>query len=84
MSTGWSDGAPLTEIAALQIRCECCGRIKRMGGMDLRTLAGKGVASTAQLKPRLVCSECGQRDFDLMPILREVAPKPRLEVPFPG
>lgn len=73
MSVGWSEAAPvpgLGEIAALQIRCECCGHTRRLEGRDLRSLAEKGYATPFQLKPRLVCSQCKQKDFDLMPVLR--------------
>lgn len=79
MSMGWSDGAALDEVAALQVRCECCGHLRRKQRMELRGLMARGIVSTAQLKRKLVCSECGQKDFTLMPILREAAPMPRLE-----
>lgn len=84
MSTGWSDAAMLGELPALQVRCECCGHLRRKQGRELRELEAKGIETTAQLKRRLVCSECGQKDFTVTPILREAAPKPRLEALSPG
>lgn len=79
MSMGWSDGAMLGELPALQVCCNCCGHLKRKQGGELRKLEARGIETTAQLRRRLVCSECGQKDFAVTPILREAAPKPRLE-----
>lgn len=70
MSMGWSGEVPLADIPALQIRCECCGHIKRMQGRDLRAIAAKGILTVQQLKPKLRCSQCDQRDMYLLPILR--------------
>lgn len=84
MSTGWSDDMALGEMAAIQVRCECCGHLRRKQNRELRELTAKGIETTVQLKRRLVCQECGQRDFTVTPILREMAPRPRLEALSPG
>lgn len=84
MSMGWSEGAALDEMAALLVCCNSCGHLRRKQGAELRSLALKGIETTVQLKRKLVCSACGQKDFTVMPVLREPAPMPRLEALSPG
>jgi len=62
----------LSQIAALEIRCDDCGRANRM---DADTLTRNGDCRVTDFKARLVCSTCkarGQagRNIEAIPVLR--------------
>lgn len=76
MSLSWSNSrAPvprLSEVSALEIRCDDCGRVSRIEG---HVLARGRDCSVTEIEARLVCSSCrdrGQlgRNIAAIPILR--------------
>jgi hypothetical protein len=73
MGMSWSGAAPapsLYKITALMVRCSC-GHRSTLPRQRLVELAGRGILTTHQLRPRLKCSACNQRDeLDLVPVLR--------------
>lgn len=72
MSLGWSeDAVPGGSVEGLRIICDECGHTKRLVQNDLATLLAKGVNSSRQLRPRLVCTGCkGRQHLNVLPILR--------------
>lgn len=65
----------LADYAALYIRCDDCGNEKRMGPETLISLMERGLQCDADLRPRLVCSQCRAhgrhgRNLDLIPTFR--------------
>ena len=76
MSLAWSDSrAPLprvSQIAALNIRCDDCGRVARI---ERQALDGLPDYCLSELRKKLLCSHCreiGQtgKNVVAMPILR--------------
>lgn len=62
----------VSEVSALEIRCDDCGRVSRIEG-DI--LARTGDCSLAEIRTRLVCSSCKERgqmgrNVEAIPILR--------------
>jgi len=76
MSLAWSDSrAPLprvSQIAALDIRCDDCGRVARL---ERQALADLPDYCLSELRKKLLCSHCralgsAGKNVAAMPILR--------------
>lgn len=63
MSLAHREGRPseLSTVASLDIRCDDCGRTKRMWPGDLARIASSGTRSLIGLHSRLHCSVCRER-----------------------
>lgn len=61
----WSDHRvptpPLSQLTALEVLCEPCGRTRRMEGDKVGQLVERGYRSIDDLEGRLVCSACAER-----------------------
>lgn len=77
--TLWAEEGPwrpeLSLFRAIDIRCDDCGRTKRMQPREIRQQIGAGVYSLIGLHNRLHCSVCRSRgglgkNVSLLPIRR--------------
>ena len=78
MSLAWSDSRvpvpPLRQVAALDVRCDSCGRIGRIDDDKLIELSQAGFEHMHQLEGKLVCKSCAERHkLALMPYYRKAA-----------
>ncbi|MCV9940955.1 hypothetical protein OIU35_31780 [Boseaceae bacterium BT-24-1] len=61
----------LDEMLAIEVGCDGCGRGKRLDSGALARLCEKGLRQISDVRSRLVCTECGERDrLSLIPVFR--------------
>jgi len=61
----------LDEMLAIEVGCDGCGRGKRLDSGALGRLCEKGIHQIDEVRSRLVCIECGERDrLSLIPVFR--------------
>ena len=71
--------AELASFSAVDIRCEDCGRTKRLQRRQLQDIVHSGTRSLIGLHNRLYCSACrgrggDGRNIDLQPVRRAQTP----------
>lgn len=61
----------LDEMLAIEVGCDGCGRGKRLDSGALGRLHAKGLRQVDEVRSRLVCTECGERDrLSLIPVFK--------------